>query len=97
MRLETAQHTASTHVTRVVSPLPRLLFALLATTRWPDRETVADRSQGAQLAVLRELVQYWGSGSSTTRPTGAATSRRGSTRSCSRRNCARRSNHFASS
>jgi pimeloyl-ACP methyl ester carboxylesterase len=34
----------------------------LAATRWPDRETVADRSQGAQLALLRELVQYWGSG-----------------------------------
>ncbi|MFL6333019.1 MAG: epoxide hydrolase family protein [Pyrinomonadaceae bacterium] len=34
----------------------------LAATRWPDRETVADRSQGAQLAVLKGLVQYWGSG-----------------------------------
>jgi pimeloyl-ACP methyl ester carboxylesterase len=34
----------------------------LAATRWPDRETVADRSQGAQLALLRELVQYWGRG-----------------------------------
>ena len=34
----------------------------LAATRWPDRETVADRSQGAQLALLRELVRYWGGG-----------------------------------
>ena len=33
----------------------------LAATRWPDRETVADRSQGAQLSLLRELVRYWGS------------------------------------
>ncbi|HEX8115687.1 MAG TPA: epoxide hydrolase, partial [Pyrinomonadaceae bacterium] len=33
----------------------------LAATRWPERETVADRSQGAQLDVLRELVRYWGS------------------------------------
>jgi pimeloyl-ACP methyl ester carboxylesterase len=32
----------------------------LAATRWPDRETVADRTQGAQLAELRELVRYWG-------------------------------------
>ena len=32
----------------------------LAATRWPDRETVADRSQGAQLVVLQALVQYWG-------------------------------------
>ena len=31
----------------------------LAATRWPDRETVTDRSQGAQLAKLQELVRYW--------------------------------------
>jgi pimeloyl-ACP methyl ester carboxylesterase len=29
-------------------------------TRWPDRETVPDRSQGAQLANLQELLRYWG-------------------------------------
>jgi pimeloyl-ACP methyl ester carboxylesterase len=34
----------------------------IAATRWPDKETVDDRSQGAQLAKLQELVQYWGSG-----------------------------------
>jgi pimeloyl-ACP methyl ester carboxylesterase len=32
----------------------------IAATRWPDRETVADRSQGVQLAKLQELVRYWG-------------------------------------
>ena len=32
----------------------------LAATRWPDKETVADESQGAQLANLQELVRYWG-------------------------------------
>ncbi len=32
----------------------------LAATRWPDRETVPDRSQGEQLANLRELAHYWG-------------------------------------
>lgn len=31
----------------------------LAATRWPDKETVADASQGAQLAKLQELVKYW--------------------------------------
>ncbi len=31
----------------------------LRATRWPDKETVADASQGAQLAKLRELVRYW--------------------------------------
>jgi pimeloyl-ACP methyl ester carboxylesterase len=28
-------------------------------TRWPDRETVADQSQGVQLAKLQELLRYW--------------------------------------
>ena len=32
----------------------------IAASRWPDKETVADRSQGAQLADLQELVGYWG-------------------------------------
>jgi pimeloyl-ACP methyl ester carboxylesterase len=34
----------------------------IAATRWPDRETVTDQSQGVQLAKLQELVRYWGSG-----------------------------------
>ena len=32
----------------------------IAATRWPDKETVADSSQGVQLAKLQELVRYWG-------------------------------------
>jgi pimeloyl-ACP methyl ester carboxylesterase len=32
----------------------------IASTRWPDRETVVDQSQGVQLAKLQELVRYWG-------------------------------------
>lgn len=32
----------------------------LSDTRWPDKETVADRSQGTQLAALQDLVRYWG-------------------------------------
>ena len=31
----------------------------VALTRWPDRETVSDRTQGAQLAKVQELVDYW--------------------------------------
>ena len=34
----------------------------LAATRWPDKETVADQSQGAQLDKLQALVRYWGTG-----------------------------------
>src|SRR5258708_8624178 len=31
----------------------------LAATRWPDKETIADRSQGVQLVTMKELVRYW--------------------------------------
>ncbi|MGZ3410230.1 MAG: epoxide hydrolase family protein [Xanthobacteraceae bacterium] len=34
----------------------------IAETRWPDKETVTDQSQGAQLAKIKPLVEYWGSG-----------------------------------
>ena len=30
-------------------------------TRWPERETVSDDSQGVPLSMMRELVRYWGS------------------------------------
>jgi pimeloyl-ACP methyl ester carboxylesterase len=29
-------------------------------TQWPERETVADSSQGVQLATMQELARYWG-------------------------------------
>jgi pimeloyl-ACP methyl ester carboxylesterase len=32
----------------------------IAATRWPEKETVSDRSQGVQLARLQTLVEYWG-------------------------------------
>lgn len=32
----------------------------IAATRWPDKETVSDQSQGVQLAKFRDLVRYWG-------------------------------------
>src|SRR5678809_1512797 len=28
-------------------------------TRWPDRETVSDQSQGVQLATVQKLARYW--------------------------------------
>ena len=34
----------------------------IAATRWPGQETVADRSQGVQLATIQHLVTYWGAG-----------------------------------
>jgi pimeloyl-ACP methyl ester carboxylesterase len=31
----------------------------IAATRWPEKETVADPSQGVQLATMREFARYW--------------------------------------
>jgi len=31
----------------------------IAATRWPERETVDDQSQGVQLATIQELARYW--------------------------------------
>ena len=31
----------------------------LAATRWPDRETVGDDSQGVPLATMQDLARYW--------------------------------------
>jgi hypothetical protein len=29
-------------------------------TKWPERETVADATQGVQLATMQALARYWG-------------------------------------
>jgi pimeloyl-ACP methyl ester carboxylesterase len=31
----------------------------IKATRWPERETVTDQSQGVQLATIQRLAQYW--------------------------------------
>jgi pimeloyl-ACP methyl ester carboxylesterase len=31
----------------------------IAATRWPEKETVADASQGVQLATMQKLARYW--------------------------------------
>src|ERR1700733_2776710 len=31
----------------------------IGATKWPDRETVMDQSQGPQLATLQTLARYW--------------------------------------
>ncbi|MFB9234983.1 epoxide hydrolase family protein [Plantactinospora siamensis] len=35
------------------------LRARIAATRWPDRETVTDQSQGVPLATVQALASYW--------------------------------------
>src|SRR5689334_21627731 len=32
----------------------------IAATRWPERETVRDDSQGVPLAMMQDLLRYWG-------------------------------------
>jgi pimeloyl-ACP methyl ester carboxylesterase len=45
------------HVTdEAIADLRRRIVA----TRWPDKETVADDSQGVSLAKIQPLVRYWG-------------------------------------
>ncbi len=34
----------------------------IETTRWPERETVADSSKGVQLQTMQELARYWVNG-----------------------------------
>src|SRR5262249_41746923 len=46
---------------RIDIPQERLvdLRRRIAATQWPDRETVADQSQGVPLATMQELARYW--------------------------------------
>jgi pimeloyl-ACP methyl ester carboxylesterase len=34
----------------------------ISATRWPERETVSDDSQGVPLAMIQDLARYWGTG-----------------------------------
>ena len=31
----------------------------ILATQWPEKETVADESQGVPLATMQELARYW--------------------------------------
>ena len=35
------------------------LRSRINATKWPDKETVSDQSQGVQLATMQELARYW--------------------------------------
>src|SRR5688572_14536065 len=67
MSTPTVPSKATTHTDirpfRVVVPEADLvdLRTRIAATRWPERETVADQTQGVQLATIQELARYWGS------------------------------------
>ena len=56
--VETASEIRPFHVEIPDEELAELRRRILAT-RWPERETVDDSSQGVQLTMLRELARYW--------------------------------------
>ncbi|MFM0134241.1 epoxide hydrolase family protein [Paraburkholderia sediminicola] len=49
---------------RVHAPESQLadLKRRIKATRWPERETVTDASQGVQLATMQNLARYWATG-----------------------------------
>ncbi len=59
----TVQSTDTTAIRRFHINIPQAalvdLRQRIAATRWPDKETVADQSQGVQLATMQELARYW--------------------------------------
>ena len=63
-RPDTVRHTATDAIRTFRVHIPEEALADLrrriAATRWPDRETVTDRSQGVRLATFQDLVRYWG-------------------------------------
>lgn len=60
----TTSQDTSIHPYQVHIPQPAIddLKRRIAMTRWPDKETVADRSQGFQLSELQQLLHYWANG-----------------------------------
>jgi pimeloyl-ACP methyl ester carboxylesterase len=64
---EDAQQAGSN--TAAIRPFPQINFPdadlddlrrRINATRWPERETVGDDSQGVRLAMLQDLLRYWG-------------------------------------
>src|SRR5271169_4408929 len=58
---ETTSDTAAVRPFEVAVPDAALieLRRRIQATRWPGKELVDDRSQGVQLATMRELGRYW--------------------------------------
>jgi pimeloyl-ACP methyl ester carboxylesterase len=61
-RSAVAAETGAIHPFQVSFPEAALadLRRRVNATRWPERETVADATQGVQLATIRKLADYWG-------------------------------------
>jgi Epoxide hydrolase N terminus len=55
---------AKIHPFRVAVPEAELvdLRRRIQATRWPERVTISDESQGVQLAMMQDLASYWATG-----------------------------------
>ena len=62
LREQTGSDKAAIRPFRVNVPEAELteLRRRINATKWPDRETVPDASQGVQLATIQRLARYWG-------------------------------------
>src|SRR4029453_5890017 len=60
-RTEQAADTTAIRPFRINVPDAELteLRRRIKATRWPERETVTDASQGVQLATMQKLARYW--------------------------------------
>src|SRR5262245_27619434 len=56
--VETATEIRSFHIDISDQALEDLRRRI-AATNWPEKETVADQSQGVPLAMIQELARYW--------------------------------------
>ena len=63
MAVTTAKSAGDTAIRPFTIDVPEAdlddLRARIAATHWPTKELVDDRSQGVQLATMRELARYW--------------------------------------
>ena len=63
---EVAEQTGNTAVRAFQVSFPEAdlteLRRRVNATRWPERETVTDDSQGVRLAMMQELARYWAAG-----------------------------------
>src|SRR5260370_6470009 len=62
METQTHETTPAVRPFRVDIPEEAIadLRRRIAATRWPEKETVPDPSQGVQLATMQKLARYWG-------------------------------------
>ena len=60
-KVRAATADAATRPFRIDMPDDALadLRRRIAATKWPERETVANMTEGVQLATMRELARYW--------------------------------------